>query len=215
MKLSKFLAAAALIAGCSAAVATPSIRFLIDGDTFASPFVITNLSDNGEQIVSFSLTLNTGFVFDTTTSSGNQGRYEFLSSNQFATAAGSKQPTDGGDALAFQFGSSFTSSCPPISPSPCEFGWFVDIDTLSSAQEVRVLGSNLVGATVSATFSDGSSARGSLGLCPTGVCSSQGAYWEDNGTVPPPTPNPTPEPGSLALVGLALLAAGALRARKA
>lgn len=213
MKLTKLLAIATVAGGCSAAVAAPAIEFLIDGDTFNKPFLITNLSTDGEQITSFSLTLNTGFVFDTTGDTSNQGRYSFLSTNKFSPVAGSQAPADGGSSLTYLFGNAFIPSCPATSPTSCEFGWVVDVDGTGAIQDVVVLGSQLIGATVSATFSDGSSASGMLGACPTGRCSSEGAYWQASGSLPPT--NPMPEPGSLALAGLALLAAGAVRARKA
>lgn len=214
MKLKKLIAAA-LLAGCaSSAMATASVKFLIDGDTFSNSFKITNLSDKGERITSFSLTLPTGFVFDTVSDTNNFGRYVFAAANDFdIDKATSTAPADGGASLEFGFGNAFTTTCPitVVNFTPCEFGWTVDVDG-NAAMDMSVLGNQLNGAAVSARFSDGSSAMGFLGGCPATECTAAGAYWSANGALPPP--NQTPEPGSLALAGLALLAAGALRARK-
>lgn len=205
LKLRKLLALLALALGSGAAMSTPTVMFLIDGDTFADDFKITNLSSS-ESITGITLTLPVNFVFDTTGTTANQGRYIADTNNTGYLDASVPGPADSSTSVSFQFNG--------FVPNVDEYWWVLDVDgsnAASSGSDLTVNGNMLIGATVAVSFDDGSTLTGTLGQCSLFFCPrGKGAMWTASGTTVPPGTG-VPEPGSLALAGLALLAAGLMR----
>lgn len=208
MQVRKLLAGLAVGLAAQAAMAVPSLTFIIDGDTFNTPFSITNSSDAGEKIVRFQLNLGgTGYVFDTVTGgapgNGSAGTAFQASGGTGATTGlqNTADPVDGGTVLD-KFFTGFDAGE--------TFSWLIDVDPADPQVGATVFGNSLIGASIFIDFNDGQRLSGALFAVPNNSDASQ---FQATGITQ--TPNDLPEPASMALVGLALGAGALVRRRRA
>lgn len=205
MKLRKLFAAAAIAGAACSAQATPEVYFLIDGDTFTQPFSVSNQSSAAERITRFQLDLSpVNMVFDTVD----------LGPPNNSTAGVPFTPVGGSDLI--------TGLVPTVVADGAQlldlffndfnagesFLWDIDVDGASGAP-ISVFGNDLIGMTAIVDFSDGSRLTGVFQAVAGNADASQ-LTITGRGTTPT-----IPEPGTLALGGLALLALGATRKRRA
>lgn len=206
MRFKHLLISAALCVS-SAVQAAPSLAFLIDGDTFAQPFRIDNNSGGGEMVTRFALDLSTittpggAFCFDTV--AGGPCR--------FTGGAGPFSPVGGTDVTTGLIG-------PVVVPDAAQlldisftdfdagefFSWDIDVDQIG-APNSTVTGDQMVGATATVDFNDGTRLFGVIG---TVVGNPDAGQFVVTGVG-----RVVPEPGSLLLVGSAALALALARRR--
>lgn len=193
---SSALLAAALLAA-TAAQATPSLNFIIDGDTFNNPYAITNNSTAGETVLRFNLNLSSAltggpYCFDTV--AGGPCNPSPQSPTAFQPAGGTNittgltspaSVTDGSQVLDLFFNDFNAGET---------FRWNIDVD---SATVVTTFGSDLIGASAFIDFSNGQRLFGSL-LAVNG--NPDAAQFTVTGVAPTPS---VPEPGTLALMAIA------------
>ena len=161
------------------------LRFLIDGNTFASPWEITNLSDPGILVTGFDLDIST---------SGNEWNTEEPGGSvpfQPVTATGQVQSSDIVTGLLTVNGTSILQGTSPLQNSagtvlpdggvanlqpllnltfndfdPLEtFTWDLDVD-LAGAGASTVLGSDMIGSLIHVDFTGGLFLEGSLVAVP-------------------------------------------------
>jgi hypothetical protein len=194
LSIALFTAAAA---AANLAQAVPSLSFLIAGDTFNTTFSFTNTSTTGEKIDRFVLNLATissggPFCFDTVNGGpcnpDPQSPTPFMAVNGTGITTGLTSPgvvADGASVLDLRFTDFNVGE---------RFDWMIDVD---SASQLSIFGNDLIGATITAYFSNGLTAVGAL----YGVAgNSQAAALSIDALVPT---TDVPEPGTLGLMGLA------------
>jgi hypothetical protein len=196
----------ALLTTANSAFAIPSLSFIIIGDTFSTPYSITNQSTGGEKVTRFQLDLSTipvgsngALCFDTVggglcnTSAGTP----FSAVGSTGVTTGLTSPAtvaDGATLLDMQF-SGFDAGE--------TFSWNIDIDTVL---QPTVYGNDLVGASAFVDFSDGERLLGTLQAV---AGSPQASRFTVTGTTRVQT---VPEPGTLALVAIGVV--GVLRSAR-
>ena len=205
MKLRTAISAAALALASQAALATPALFFIIDGDTFSNPFSITNQSDAGERVTRFQLNIApANMVFDTVDNgppgNGTAG-VPLTPRSGTEVTTGLVMPATVADGSAVM-DISFTGFDALES-----FVWDIDVDG-ASGQPVSVFGNNLIGSLATIDFSNGERLFGVLSAVANRAQASQ---FVVTGRGITPT---LPEPGTLALAGLALLAVGAAQRKR-
>ena len=213
MKLRTAISAAALALASQAALATPALFFIIDGDTFFNPFSITNQSDAGERVTRFQLNIApANMVFDTVDNgppgNGTAG-VPLTPRSGTEVTTGLVMPATVADGSAVM-DISFTGFDALES-----FVWDIDVDG-ASGQPVSVFGNNLIGSLATIDFSNGERLVGVLSAIPCipgtpPVCNADASQFVVTGRTITPT---VPEPGTLALAGLALLAVGAAQRKR-
>ena len=149
---------AGLAISASAVHAVPMISFIVDGDTFSSPFSFTNTSNGGESLVAFGIDL---------TGSASGACFDLDLADVGCSASGGTPftPQSGSDALTGlqtfdveQGGTTLDLTFNDFAPTET-FSFIVDVDDTSG---VTVLGSDLIGATAFADFSDGNRVLGTF-----------------------------------------------------
>ena len=211
------LARCALVAFAVMAVpsahAVPSLSFVIDGDTFAQPFAITNASDAGEKVLRFQLDLLTvtgeALVYDTVTGAppNTSIGHDFAPvggtdvTTGLVPLPGSPKVADGSTLLDIHF----TGFDPGET-----FQWDIDIDA-ADGSPTTVTGDMMVGAQALIDFDDGQRLTGVL----TPLHSNPDAsVFEVTGTEPTPDVIPEPTTVALSLMGLGALTARRRRGRR-
>ena len=165
MRIGKLTLAAGL-AACAVTMAAPAqadgnLVFLIDGDTFTNPFLITNNSTAGETVLSFGFDLfGTGLVFDPDTGgppgNGSLGT-PFTPQGGTDVDTGLVVPVSVVDGATF-FSMNFTNFTVGKS-----FSWLLDVDPADPmAASPSIFGNNLIGAAVYVDFSNGLRGTGFL-----------------------------------------------------
>ncbi|OBX19715.1 hypothetical protein A9995_03880 [Erythrobacter sp. QSSC1-22B] len=176
------------------------LTFVIDGDTFSSPFVITNTSTAGETVLGFGISLIPPFGFDTVNGGfGIDNSLPFTPNAAAALTTGYTGPgafADGSTSIDFTF-------------SDFDFGesfiWDIDVD---GPNQVTVFGSDLIGSTGYADFSNG--LRGNGNFVAFGA---QGSQFVINAFTP--TQSAVPEPGTWAMMLLGFgFVGGTMRSAK-
>ena len=195
------------------------LSFLIDGDTWQSPFSITNTSTGTEEVVRFQLDLSTvttgrAILFDTVggslppnTSSGQDfqptGGADLLTG--LVPLLGSPKVADGATLLDI----SFTDFQPGES-----FTWLIDVDPADGITPSTITGNMMIGVEALIDFSTGRRLTGVLEAVPNNGDAAQFSVRYEG-----PTPGSVPEPSTLAvwgtLCGLGLIAARRRRKRVA
>lgn len=202
----KFIAPALLatsLAMSGVAGATPSLSFIIDGDTYGQPYSISNISTGGETVIRFSLDLGTipsggPFCFDTLSGGacnpGQQAPWAFSPVNAPTVGLTSPSSVADGSSLIDLFFNDFGVGE--------TFSWNIDVD---SASAVSVYGNNLIGASAFVDFSNGQRLLGTLQAV---AGNSDASAFTVTGIV---RTSDVPEPISIALVSLGLLGLGVSR----
>lgn len=186
------------VAASNLAHAVPSLTFVIDGDTFGAPYSFTNTSTGGEKIDRFVFDLSTigaDYCFDTVDGNlcNDSIGLAFTPNAASKAATGLYAPAtvaDGSKLLDLRFNDFNVGET---------FTWQIDVDRVNTS---TVYGSDLIGATITAYFSNGLTALGKL----QGVQGNSDAAALTITAVVPTTDVPEPATMSLmALAGAALL----------
>lgn len=152
--MKKIIFAAALALSSASAFSAPIFSFFVDGNTYTQDFVISNDSTAGEALESFTIDLtSTGKVFDI--SIGAPGVSYGV---PFAATAGTDMTTGLLSSSVMDEGSFLTVSFADFNPAE-SFSWVIDIDGTSSS---AVFGDDLIGAMISATFSNNTVVSGEV-----------------------------------------------------
>ena len=200
----RLFAAAALALSFSQASAVPLANgVILDGTTFGTDnsFQFTNTSTSGEQIVSilWDLAPINGFFDVTTANPGNSPSGPSVSGTTSAMSWSFPAPSvlDGSSLLQINFAGFDAGET---------FIFGVDTDLFSSIDAFGIEGTQFIGATATAVFSDGTATQG------TYVASSQPGIGVEVDIVNV-VPNPVPAPAALFLLGAGLIGMGVLRRR--
>lgn len=200
----KIAACAALIGAVPVtASAVPSLDFIIDGNTFTNPFSFSNTADAGETLTGFGIDLSGAgsLCFDTVdggpcNSSPNFAGAFSPDSGAGATGFVSSTVVDGGTTLDLVFNDFDSGET---------FAFDIDVD-FASPGGFTVLGSDMIGATAYADFSDG---QRLIGVFQAVVGNSDASSFTVTGVV---SQVPLPAGFLLLLSGLGVF--GVIKARK-
>lgn len=198
---------AAITLSASAAYAVPSLSFIIDGDTFTDPFSFSNTSDAGESLLAFGIDLSgasgvsgvtNDLCFDTVVGGPCRftgGATAFSATGGTGTSTGLQSSTvvDGGSTLDLTFND--------FNPGET-FSFVIDVDD-ADASNSTVLGSDMIGATAYADFSDGQRVLGTF-IAVAG--NSDASAFSATGTIETPSAIPLPAGLPLLLSGIGGLA---------
>lgn len=209
MEFKKFVTSllfSATVVMSGAVHATPSLSFIIDGDTFGRPYSISNNSTSGETVTRFNLNLGTipsggPFCFDTVSGGAcnpsPQSPLAFSAINPSTVGLTSPASVaDGATVLDLLFSDFGAGEA---------FSWNIDVD---SATTFSSFGNNLIGATAFVDFSNGQRLLGTLQAI---AGNADASAFTVTGIV---QTSDVPEPVSIALVSLGLLGLGATRRKK-
>lgn len=189
----------------AAALAVPAhadggLTFVIDGDTFFSPFTITNTSTAGENVTGFGVTLINPFGFDTVNGGfGIDNSRPFAPNGAAALATGYTGPgafADGSTSIDFTFSDFGVGE---------SFIWDIDVDQPGVA---TVYGNELIGSTGYADFSNGLRGTGTFV-----AFGNQGSQFVINAFAPTPG-IPEPTTWALMVLGIGVVGASLRRSRK-
>lgn len=193
--------AATALAIPSAAQADGGLTFIIDGDTFNNPFSITNSSTAGETVLGFGISLIAPYGFDTEPGGFGIDPVPFAPVGGTDVITGYTGPgsfADGSNSLAFTFNDFDVGE---------SFIWNIDIDRDSTI--LTVFGSDLIGSTGFADFSNG--LRG-VGVFEAVLGNDDAAQFMIQTFTPTPG---VPEPGTWAMMILGFgLIGSQMRRRK-
>lgn len=178
------------------------ISFRIDGDTFNSPYSVSNSSSPGINITKFHIDLSsTGIQFDTVNGQpgvDNSAPFSSIGGTNVTTGLFSPSSVLDGAKILDLFFNDF---------NPGEtYSWYIDVDRGNTI--ATVIGNELIGTSVYIDFSDGYRISGLMQADPlSSTAAVFAASHRDQ------TPN-VPEPESIAMIGLGLLGFSLSRKRK-
>lgn len=187
-----------------AASAAPALSFLIDGDTFLDPFSIENTSTAGESIVFFQIDLSpVPLYFDTSDA-------DFTSPRPFEPQGGSDVTTGMVNPVNVPDQSQVLSVSFTDFNAGETFAWRIDIDQTPTGDE-SVWGDDMIDALIRIDFSNGQTILGALEAV---AGNDDAAQFVSRITIPTPPPGSTIPTPAAAGMGIAMLAAAALRRRR-
>lgn len=201
------LLAAGLSFGASAAIATPSLSFIVDGDTFTSAFSFSNASDDNETLLAFGIDLTgsaSGACFDLdqgdfVCARGGGTDFTPQGGTDITTGLLTSNVVNGGTTLDLTFDDFDAGET---------FSFVVDVDDAAGA---TVTGDELIGATAFADFSNGLRLIGEF----EAVAGNSDASAFNVSAIVVTPPSVVPLPAGLPLLAVGLGAFGLLRRRKA
>jgi hypothetical protein len=206
-----FIALSVACLSSAPAIADGGLSFIIDGDTFNQPYTISNISTAGETVVGFGLDLSpTNHGFDTVeggpplpnVSQGAQPFAAFGGTGGTVGLIGSPVVADGATSFGITFNDFQVGET---------FQFLIDVDPISNSASgnFTVLGSNLIGSTGYADFSNG--LRG-LGVFDAVAGNSDAAQFNIRTFITTPPDGAVPEPATWAMmIGGFGMVGGALR----
>lgn len=199
MKKLALISACASLAFASPALADGGLTFIINGDTYSQPYTITNTSTAGETVVGFGISLIAPYGFDTAAGGFGNDPVPFAPLGGTEVTTGYTGPgsfADGSNSLAFTFNDFDVGEF---------FRWDIDVDRSSTI--LTVYGSDLIGSTGYADFSNGLRGLGTFV-----AYSTSGSQFQINTFTP--TPGGIPEPSTWAMMILGFAGVGGVLRRR-
>lgn len=200
-----------ILVSASTAFATPSLSFIVDGNTFTDNFNIDNTSDAGEQMLRFFIDLSgtTAFAteFDTTDDPRPPSPLDNLGT-PFTPLGGTDTTTGLTSFSVVDNGTTLDIFFDDFQPSET-FTFIIDVDPTDAALNSTITGDELIGATAFADFSDGQRVSGVFAAIPGN--SDASGFMATGITVTPKIP--LPAPALLLIGGIGALGVAARRKR--